>query len=215
MQFQPLTVRVLIQTISGWVDLNDLDAYEIAGDSFADRGQTFRRTEVANPFVDGTFVTHTSKENIVEIPNRWGIASPYPKKVVQDGKTVSVTVPATIKCHRLVAPHLIAALDELDSRGLLYLIKTVDGFFPKYKSSGKEPSSHLFGFGLDFNQVDLPKLSPGQVAERQKRGQPLPKLDDRVVAVFGKHGFSSGGDWADPYDPMHIEYSDRKALGLE
>jgi hypothetical protein len=155
------------------------------------------------------------KENIVEVPNRWGILSPYRRTVVRDGKTVSVPVLATIRCHRLVAPHLVAALDELDSRGLLYLIKTVDTFFPKYKSSGKEASSHLFGFGLDFNQADLPALTRDQVNQRKKQGQSPAGLDDRVVAVFQKHGFSYGGDWNSPYDPMHIEYSDREALGLE
>jgi hypothetical protein len=116
--------------------------------------------------------------------------------------------------YRRPAPHLIAALDELDQRGLLYLVKSIDSFVPKYKESGRELSPHAFGVAFDINQWECPKLPNAVKADRLKHKVPLPEQDARLIAIMRKHGFTCGQHFSSPYDPMHFEYADRQVLGV-
>jgi hypothetical protein len=150
------------------------------------------------------------RDNIVEIPNRWGL-----RRVWQDRKTGELMYAlAKIRCSRRVAPYLIAALDELDQRGLLYLVKSIDSYFAKYKEGGREPSPHSFGVAFDINQWECRKLSAAQKAERVKEHRPLPAQDPRLIAIMRKHGFACGQFFTSPYDPMHFEFADRRVMGV-
>ena len=53
-------------TPGGWLDLM-ADPYRLAADAFADEMLTWRKQEVANPFVDGTWVVNATKENITSV----------------------------------------------------------------------------------------------------------------------------------------------------
>lgn len=62
-----LDVSAKIETPTGWLDLQDTgNGYSFEATSFSERAGTFRRQEVAGPFVDGTFVVSAVRENITE-----------------------------------------------------------------------------------------------------------------------------------------------------
>lgn len=58
--------KARITTPGGWLDLM-ADPYRLAADSFVDETLTWRKQEVTNPFVDGTWVVNATKENITSV----------------------------------------------------------------------------------------------------------------------------------------------------
>jgi hypothetical protein len=151
----------------------------------------------------GTVGAEWRREYFVNVPNRWGIQDP------------NGGVPATLRCNRVVAPHLVAALDELDRKGLLYLVKTIESYAPRYQLGNKVLSSHAFCVSFDMNRKEYPQLPRARRDELVAKGLPLPQQDWRLISVMQKHGFTYGGYWkGGHYDPMHFEFSDREALGL-
>lgn len=98
--------------------------------------------------------------------------------------------------NRVMAPQLLAAMQELEQRGL------IDHLDPSQFAGGwvarhidwnprKPLSMHAWGLAVDFNSRD------NALGAR-------PRMDPAVVEVFERWGFSWGGRWARP-DGMHFE----------
>ena len=105
-----------------------------------------------------------------------------------------------IRCHRLVAERILAALEELQDERLSGLIHTFDGcFVPRHVGwDARRPlSRHAWGMALDLNAAEFPY---GSVKQQDKR----------LVAIFARQGFlcgrKGGGLWQRTVDPMHFEY---------
>jgi len=98
-----------------------------------------------------------------------------------------------MRCHRRVAGQLLAALQELQRKGLTELIGTFDGaWVPRLVRGGNTPSPHCWGHALDLNASKFPLGS-----ER--------KQDPRLVQILADHGFECGQVWQHRKDPMHFE----------
>jgi len=128
---------------------------------------------------------------------RQSIVSFAPPFELRDGKGRPIS---TIPCHRLAAPALKRALEDLKSRSFGHLINTFDGcFFARHM--GWDPkralSRHTWGIAVDVNARLFPLGSKG-------------KQDERLIAAFARQGFAWGGDWRTP-DPMHFELVDLAA----
>lgn len=65
-----LDLTVLVSTPSGLLNLNT-PPYRVAGDSFTDEQVSHRKTEASNPYVEGTFVVNTVRENVGTSLNVW------------------------------------------------------------------------------------------------------------------------------------------------
>lgn len=105
-----------------------------------------------------------------------------------------------VQCHKLVAPSLVNAFDELDTAGLLHVVRTLDGcWVPRHVlwDKRKPLSSHAYGIAIDLNA----RLFPYGSSKLQ---------DPRLVKIMARHGFLfgqiGGGLWVSTRDPMHAEY---------
>jgi len=58
-----IDLTVLIASPTGMLNLNTYP-YRISGESFASETTSHRKTEASNPYVEGTFVVNTVRENI-------------------------------------------------------------------------------------------------------------------------------------------------------
>ena len=116
-----------------------------------------------------------------------------------DANTEMATVPllGTFRCHKKVIPQIARAFKEVEAKGLGGLIRPGDFggcFSPRFIRSGKEAglSRHSWGIAFDFN------------VSTNLYGQP-PTMDDRLVEIMERHGFTWGGRWNYP-DGMHFEF---------
>lgn len=66
-----VTTAARISTPYGWLYLGQGTQFRIAAGSFEDRQVSFRRSEVTNPFVEGTFVVNALRENVTETLSVW------------------------------------------------------------------------------------------------------------------------------------------------
>ncbi len=100
-----------------------------------------------------------------------------------------------VRCHRLVVPLLIGAMDELVRDGLAGLVSPAefDGCWdPRLVKAEGALSHHAWGAAFDLGYGDNPTgLASGQ--------------DPRLVAVLARWGFTWGGPWLVP-DPAHFEF---------
>jgi hypothetical protein len=103
---------------------------------------------------------------------------------------------AATSCHRVMIPQLLAAVDELQERGLYdhldpeqfagcFVARHIDW------DPTRPLSMHAWGLAIDFNARDNPLGA-------------TPVMDPRVVEVFERWGFDWGGRWSRP-DGMHFE----------
>lgn len=51
---------------AAWIDLNDLLNYRVSAEAFGTKAQVLRRITTTSPYFDGTFLIHSTKENITE-----------------------------------------------------------------------------------------------------------------------------------------------------
>ncbi len=65
-----LPVSVLVSTPDGNLELN-ADGYQLAGESFSSISVSHRKQEVVNPFVEGTYVVNSLRENITTPISVW------------------------------------------------------------------------------------------------------------------------------------------------
>lgn len=62
-----LDVSASVLAPTGWIELEDAaNGYELHKDSFARRATSHRKTEVANEWVPGTYVTRSVRESVSE-----------------------------------------------------------------------------------------------------------------------------------------------------
>lgn len=61
-----MIIKCRMTTDSGWLDLMS-DPYKLSSESFVDESMTWRKQEVSNPFVDGTWVVNATKDNLSSI----------------------------------------------------------------------------------------------------------------------------------------------------
>ena len=119
--------------------------------------------------------------NIVTLPNRWGLVTPYGTK-------------ASLRCHIKAAAKIAAALNDLAGQGLLPLIETWDGcYVARHKcwNPARGLSRHAWGIAVDVNARNHPY--------GRRIAQPA-----KVYNAFCAHGFEWGGCWRTP-DSMHFE----------
>ena len=138
-----------------------------------------------------------AKRGAIEILGEWerrNIVSIVPPFELREGRGRALSA---IRCHRLIAPALTRALEDLKRRDLCHLINTFDGcFVPRHM--GWDPkralSRHSWGIAVDVNARLFPYGSEA-------------KQNPRLVEVFTRQGFAWGGEWRTP-DPMHFEVVD-------
>ena len=138
-----------------------------------------------------------ARRGAIEMLGEWvrqSIVSLAPPFELRDGGGRPLSV---IRCHSKVAPALERALADLAARKLGHLVNTFDGCFTP-RHMGWDPrrphSRHSWGIAVDLNA----RLVPFGSRARQ---------DPRLIAAFGRQGFTWGGEWREP-DPMHFEIVD-------
>lgn len=109
---------------------------------------------------------------------------------------VNLPIVGEARCHRLMVPQLVAALEEIRAKGLASLIhrdQFAGCWMPRHIDwdPRKPISMHAWGLAVDIN------------SQENWIGQ-TPQMDPRIVAVFERWGFTWGGRWARP-DGMHFE----------
>jgi hypothetical protein len=102
-----------------------------------------------------------------------------------------------VLCHRVMIPQLRDALEEVQRRGLGFLINPSQFggcFGPRFidRNPAGRLSHHSWGIGIDIN-----------VAENAFGTRP--DQDRRLVEIMEDHGFTWGGRWLVP-DGMHFEW---------
>ena len=108
--------------------------------------------------------------------------------------TQQVPILGSVTCNRFLFPQLIAALTEIQQRGLADKINPEEYagcYYPRFIAGSTKLSNHSFGLALDLN---VPGNGRGTEGE----------MDRTVVSIFEKWGFGWGGYW-NYTDPMHFE----------
>lgn len=160
------------------------------------------------PNPDGTLGLAATKQLLGEFDYRI-VNSQY---VVLDPTWVAQNIPSSrelypgvavrARCHRMVRPHLQAALAEVAAAGLAGAIdlsntNTYGGCWnPRYSRVSSVVGSlsrHAWGMAFDANTVT------------NAQGKEPPGMDCRVVRIFRKHGFAWGGNFL-LADGMHFEF---------
>jgi hypothetical protein len=108
-----------------------------------------------------------------------------------------VPVLGHVRCNRALIPQLRGALAEIEREGLARLLNPADYagcYSPRFLNRNPEAgiSHHAWGVALDTN------VSANPFGE-------TPHQDPRIVAIFGRWGFTWGGSWLKP-DGMHFEF---------
>ena len=102
--------------------------------------------------------------------------------------------------HKLAAPQLLGAMQEIEEAGLLGDLRTFGGTYVLrfIRGSTKTLSNHAFAVALDFNmeQNGLGK-QPALVGEKGTLR--------RIVSIFERFGFFWGGWYRSRKDGMHLE----------
>ena len=100
-----------------------------------------------------------------------------------------------VTCHEALFPPLIAALEEVEARGLGEEIQVYSGCWAARtvrRSTTAPPSQHAYGAAIDINAPQNPIGTE-------------PTFDMRVVRIFEEHGFRWGGTFLYP-DGHHFEW---------
>ena len=118
----------------------------------------------------------------------------------EQNELVNTTVPllGRVMCNRAIIAPLVAAMTELQQRGLSDLVDRHDfaGCWSSRTQSADGPlSAHAWGIALDINAQANPQGGPSH-------------QDPRLIEVMARYGFAWGGDWLLP-DPMHFEATGR------
>jgi LysM repeat protein len=101
----------------------------------------------------------------------------------------------SIYCHKKLIPVITDVFTALRREGLQERLKTYGGCynFRGKRTSGKL-STHSWGIALDLNPETNSQGSAGN-------------MDEAVVEVFRRFGFTWGGDWSGKTkDPMHFQF---------
>ncbi len=118
-----------------------------------------------------------------------------PAWVAANIRTRAVPILGRVTCHEAFFPALTRALRELEDAGLASLLQTYDGCWNARtvaRNPTAPPSFHAYGAAIDIN------------AAANAFGTE-PTMDERVVEIFERYGFTWGGNFLVP-DGMHFEY---------
>jgi hypothetical protein len=124
-----------------------------------------------------------------------GTIEPDAGWVAANVRTESVPILGALTCHRLMFKQLRGALAEIQARGLANKIHSADGcYVPRFieRNPHNSISLHTWGIAIDINAAQNPINHTST-------------QDPRVVSIFKKWGYTWGGDWASPKDPMHFQ----------
>lgn len=126
-------------------------------------------------------------DGMIQIDGRW-----VSRWIVR----VDLPILGPARCHRLMVPQVVAALNEIQAAGLaplLHLDQFAGCWMPRHIDwdPRKPISMHAWGLAIDIN------------SHENWIGQ-VPKMDMRIVEIFERWGFEWGGRWARP-DGMHFE----------
>jgi hypothetical protein len=133
----------------------------------------------------GTFTYTANANGSVNIQGSW---------VADNIRTEQVPILGAISCNKVMFPQLVAALREIQQRGLAKYIDPgqYGGCFqPRFIAGTHTLSYHAFGLAIDLNVPEN---------QRGTRG----RMNPQVVAIFEQWGFGWGGRWRWT-DPMHFE----------
>lgn len=111
--------------------------------------------------------------------------------------TQEVPILGSVRCHRLLVPRLVAAMEELEQANLAPLVDPANFagcYAPRLIAPGAAVSRHSWGGAVDLNVGTNPRGS-------------FTTQDPRLVEVMQRHGFAWGGTWLVP-DPAHYELVD-------
>ena len=126
---------------------------------------------------------------------KWLVRHPLPAAVIPHFPPYGAVRPTAIFMNRFAATALDAVLLELLATGLIRELKTYDGCQNLRKKRGiNEYSIHSWGLALDFNAATNPL--GGHCS-----------FTPAFLAVWRKHGWDCGADWAGRADPMHFQYT--------
>ena len=134
-----------------------------------------------------------------ESPTRPGLIVIDPAWVRANIVRRQMPIVGPVRCHRLIADQLRAALAAIEAAGLAGAIDLADWhraggcFVPRRRcwNPKRALSAHAWGIAIDINP------STNRYGTRGN-------MDPRIVAVFERRGFQWGGRWRTP-DPMHFE----------
>lgn len=145
-----------------------------------------------------TYVDDPDKPGFIRILGNW-----------KEKNIIKITLPIknprkntnwTIECHKKLESIVYNTFSMYKSEGFeeIYPIKQLGCFVPRHKmlNPARSLSLHAYGIAIDINWKDNPIGSSGNVPAN-------------VVTLFKQYGFSWGGWWTRPKDPMHFEFYKR------
>jgi hypothetical protein len=133
----------------------------------------------------GTFTYTANRNGSVDIRGSW---------VADNIRTERVPILGVVTCNKVLFPQLIAALREVEQRGLagdIHPGQYGGCFVPRFIAGTRTLSYHAFGLALDLN---VPENQRGTVG----------RMNRQIVEIFERWGFGWGGHWRWT-DPMHFE----------
>lgn len=123
------------------------------------------------------------EENIEEV--RLPIVNPQTKKYW------------TVECNKKISTVLFSIFLDYAKSGVEqhYPIKQLGCFCPRHKMSNpkRSLSLHSYGMAVDINWRTNPIGQRGDIPRE-------------LIKIFRKHGWTWGGSWRRPKDPMHFEF---------
>ena len=124
---------------------------------------------------------------------------PDPRWVREHIAAAVLPVLGRVRCHKLVLPDLAAAMADLERLRLQGLVDLAD-----FRASGGCFSSHAPATGRGEPSRRLWGIAVGLDVGANPTGS-RPVMDQRLVRVMARHGFTWGGRWLRP-DGGHFEW---------
>lgn len=103
-----------------------------------------------------------------------------------------------IQVHKKLADEIKAVYNELYQIG--FKVKDSECFYFRNMRDSSKISHHSYGTAIDLNQDENGFRTNGNKDNELYN-------NEKVVAIWKKHGFYWGGDWTDRTDPMHFTYT--------
>lgn len=112
---------------------------------------------------------------------------------------------ANMRVNKLIAPYLIEAEQRIKSAGLDFQCKQGECSCQNWRPirGGTAQSMHSWGTAIDLN-VSTNPWQPN-LKGNNHGGKMISNMPPEVVNIMKSVGFSWGGEWSGPADPMHFE----------
>lgn len=146
-------------------------------------------------FIEGGYEYEDLPNGFVKIVGNWKenniVTIPLPIKNPQT-KTYW-----TINCNRKISTLLYGIFQEYVTQGYerVYPIRQLGCFVPRHKMNDpkRSLSLHSYGIAIDVNWRTNPVGKNGDMSKD-------------LIRIFRRYGWTWGGSWRRPKDPMHFEY---------